>query len=392
LLSGTFMAKSTAQGTAKYFCAAQNFPALFAGLQAQGYTPVGPKVVDGDLTYSPLTSVTDLPIGWTDKQEGGVFRLECGNERSFFGCGVGQHSWKKLFFLPTQVLWEAEQTDAGWRIAGKANEVPKLALIGVRACDLTALEVLDRVFLKGAFVDSGYQARRDQALIVAVNCTRAGGTCFCASMGTGPRATFGFDLALTEVYQDQEHYFIVEVGTPKGAAVLAGVPTRPAEPAEVSAAEALVAQAATAMGRQLDTAGLQELLYRNYEHPHWDDVASRCLTCGNCTMVCPTCFCHTVEDGLDLSGKKAERRRRQQVCFTLDFTYIHGGSVRSSPRSRYRQWLTHKLATWVDQFGCFGCVGCGRCITWCPVAIDITGEARAIKETDGGKAGGEIAK
>ena len=385
------MAKSTAQGTAKYFCAAQDFPAFFARLRKQGYTPVGPKVADGDLTYSPLSSVADLPIGWTDKQKAGVFRLERGNGQAFFGYGVGQHSWKKFLFPANQVLWEAEQTDAGWRIVGKTDEVPKLALIGARACDLQALEVLDRVFLRGAFVDPGYQARRSQAFILAVNCTRAGGTCFCASMGTGPRATFGFDLALTEV-MDQDHYFIIEVGTPKGAELLAGAPTRPAKAVEIAAAEALVARAETSMGRQLDTADLKELLYRNYEHPRWDDVTSRCLTCGNCTMVCPTCFCHTVEDGLDLNGAKAERRRRQQVCFTVDFSYIHGGSVRTSPRSRYRQWLTHKLATWVDQFGCFGCVGCGRCITWCPVGIDITEEAGAIRETDGGTAGGREAK
>ncbi len=376
------MQKGKAQQTAKYFWAARDFPWLFTRLKEQGYTLIGPKIVDGDFTYAPLASVADLPAGWTDRQEAGGFRLEKRNDAALFGYGVWQHSWKKFLFPPTQVLWEAERTGDGWQVGGKLGEVPKLALIGARACDLVALEVLDRVLLKGGFIDPGYQARREQAFMVAVNCTRAGGTCFCASMGTGPRATFGFDLALTEVMAP-EHYFLVEVGTPKGSEILAGAPVRPADAAEIGAAETLVSQAADTMGRHLDTQGLKELLYRNYEHPRWDDVAERCLTCGNCTMVCPTCFCHTVEDGLDLSGTKAQRRRVQQVCFTLDFTYIHGGSVRASPRSRYRQWLTHKLATWVDQFGCFGCVGCGRCITWCPVGIDITEEAQAIRERDG---------
>jgi ferredoxin len=387
-LSGDFMQKGKSPGTAHHYLASQDFPALLARLKEQGYALTGPKMVDGDFTYGPLASAADLPLGLTDRQEGGSFRLEERGDAAYFGYGVGQHSWKKFLFAPNQLLWEAERTEGGWQVGGKLGEIPKLALIGVRACDLQALEVLDRVFLRGAFVDPGYQARRSQALVVAVNCTRPGGTCFCASMGTGPRATFGFDLALTEVLDKSGHYFIVETGTPKGLEMLAGVPARPAEPPEIDAAESLVSQAATAMGRHLDIADLKELLYRNYEHPRWDEVASRCLTCGNCTMVCPTCFCHTVEDGLDLSGTKAERRRVQQVCFTLDFTYIHGGSVRSSPRSRYRQWLTHKLATWVDQFGCFGCVGCGRCITWCPVAIDITEEVRAIRERDGEKAGG----
>jgi Fe-S-cluster-containing hydrogenase component 2 len=132
----------------------------------------------------------------------------------------------------------------------------------------------------------------------------------------------------------------------------------------------------------MDTRGIKELLYRNYEHPRWDNVATRCLTCANCTMVCPTCFCTTVEDVTDLSGDHAERWRKWDSCFTMDFSYIHGGSVRATPKSRYRQWLTHKLATWFDQFGSSGCVGCGRCITWCPVAIDLTEEVRAIRDSE----------
>ena len=140
------------------------------------------------------------------------------------------------------------------------------------------------------------------------------------------------------------------------------------------------------MGRELDTDGIKELLYRNYEHPRWDEVAERCLTCGNCTMVCPTCFCTTVEDVTDLAGEHVERHQRWDSCFTVDYSYIHGGAVRASTRSRYRQWMTHKLATWFDQFGSSGCVGCGRCITWCPVGIDITEEARAIRDERGASA------
>ncbi len=374
--------------TDTYLLAPEDFTSLFSQVTEEGYTVVGPRIVEDDLTYSPLTSVTDLPLGWTDRQEGGVFRLEKRRDAAFFGYGVGQHSWKPFFFPPQHRIWEAKRTESGWGLVADPEDSPPLALLGVRACDLQALEVLDRVFLKGHLVDPTYQARRDQALIIAVNCTQAGGTCFCAAMGTGPRATFGFDLALTEVLKDRDHYFIVEVGTPKGAKILAGVPKRRAEKTARAAADELVARATRTMGRRLDTAGLKELLYRNFEHPRWDDVANRCLTCGNCTMVCPTCFCHAYEDTLDLTGERAEPWRRMQVCFALEFSYIHGGSVRSSPKSRYRQWLTHKLATWVDQFGCFGCVGCGRCITWCPVAIDITEEARAIRESDGERAGG----
>jgi len=137
------------------------------------------------------------------------------------------------------------------------------------------------------------------------------------------------------------------------------------------------------MGRRLDTDGLRDLLYANADNPQWDDVASRCLSCTNCTMVCPTCFCTNVEDVADLTGNEAERHRVWDSCFNADFSYIHGGTVRTSGRSRYRQWMTHKLAAWHDQFGSSGCVGCGRCVTWCPAAIDITAEAAAMRGAPG---------
>jgi ferredoxin len=156
-------------------------------------------------------------------------------------------------------------------------------------------------------------------------------------------------------------------------------------------AEEAVKAAAATITRTLDTAGIRDLLYQNFEHTRWDDVAARCLSCGNCTLACPTCFCSTVEDSSDVAGQRAERWRRWDSCFVQSFSYIHGGSVRMSPRSRYRQWLTHKLASWIDQFGTSGCVGCGRCITWCPVGIDITEEVAAIRGAETPAAKGEVA-
>jgi sulfhydrogenase subunit beta (sulfur reductase) len=219
---------------------------------------------------------------------------------------------------------------------------------------------------------------------VAVNCGKAGGTCFCASMDAGPQVGPGYDLALTEVVESERHYFVVEVGSDRGAGVLAELPHRLATEAEQGQAAAIVAATAGQMGRTLRTGDLKELLYRNFDHPHWDAVAARCLACGNCTMVCPTCFCHTVEDTTDLTGEHAERWRKVDSCFTTSFSFISSGSLRTSVKARYRQWLTHKLASWVDQFGTFGCVGCGRCITWCPVGIDITAEVASLRAADVG--------
>jgi formate hydrogenlyase subunit 6/NADH:ubiquinone oxidoreductase subunit I len=258
----------------------------------------------------------------------------------------------------------------------------KYAFLGVRSCELHAIAIQDTVFLTPGRTDPTYQSRRSDLCMIAINCGQAGGTCFCTSMQTGPKATSGFDLALTEVIDGEEHYFVVEVGTALGGELLADVPHREASQDNLQRVEQIVASTAAHMGRSMDTTDIKGLLYRNLEHPRWNDVASRCLTCTNCTMVCPTCFCTTVEDVTDLSGQQAERWRKWDSCFTMDFSYIVGGSVRASPRSRYRQWMTHKLASWIDQFGTSGCVGCGRCITWCPVGIDITEEVRAIRASE----------
>jgi sulfhydrogenase subunit beta (sulfur reductase) len=355
---------------------------LFNALTRREYKLMGPVVRDGAIVYDELASPADLPAGWTDRQDGGRYRLEKRDDQALFGYNVGPHSWKKFLHLPQVRLWQAERREGALQLKPEEHEVPKLAFLGVRACELSAIAVQDRVFLGGAYADPLYRARRERTFIVAVNCGQAGGTCFCVSMNTGPKVRSGFDIALTEILEDGRHYFVAEAGSDPGLEVLGEISHRTSSEAEKRSAEDTVARAAQQMGREMDTVDLKALLYRNYENPRWNNVASRCLTCANCTMVCPTCFCTTVEDTTDLTGEHAERWRKWDSCFTMDFSYIHGGSVRSTPRARYRQWMTHKLATWIDQFGTSGCVGCGRCITWCPVGIDITEEVHAIRESE----------
>ncbi len=334
---------------------------LLEAIRNAGYTPIGPTLRDGAIVYAELESVSDLPRGWTDRQDGGTYRLELRNDSAFFGYAVGPHSWKRFLFPPALRLWSAQRSGNAVQFLAAEEPAPRYGFIGVRSCELQAIAIQDRVFAEGPFADPAYRARREAALVVAVHCGNPGGTCFCASLETGPAVRGGFDLALTEVIEDGRHYFTVDVGSPKGDEVLAQVPHRAAEGAEQEAARRVVDAAAGNMGRRLETAGLKQLLAGSYEHPRWPQIAERCLACGNCTMVCPTCFCTGVEDVTSLAGDCAERWRRWDSCFTADFSYIHGGEVRRSVASRYRQWLMHKFATWMDQFGILGCVGCGRC-------------------------------
>jgi len=200
-------------------------------------------------------------------------------------------------------------------------------------------------------------------------------------MGTGPRVApgAGHDLALTEVLDGGRHWFLLEADSEQGRALAASLALREATPEELARARRVTDQAAARITRRLETDRLPQALQAQPEHPQWEDVARRCLTCANCTLACPTCFCSDVEDTSDLTGEHAERWRRWDSCFSVEFSYVHGGAVRPSPRARYRQWLTHKLSTWHDQFGSSGCVGCGRCIAWCPAGIDLVAEATAIR-------------
>ena len=357
--------------------------ALIEALAERGYQVLGPTVRDGAIVYDEVAKLADLPSGWTDQQDAGRYRLERRTDNALFGYAVGPQSWRRFLHPPIERMWRAHRTEDGFAIDATAVEAEpsKFAFLGVRACEIHAIAIQDKVLVEGPYVDTGYQRRRRDNFLVAVNCGQAGGTCFCASMNTGPMVDAGFDLALTELLDESDHRFLIEVGSVAGAEVLSALRHHAASPEDIAAADAVVARTAGSMGRVLDTKGLKELLQSNPTHPRWDDVAARCLSCANCTMVCPTCFCTTVEDHSDLTGQTAERVRRWDSCFTADFSWIHGGSVRPETKSRYRQWITHKLASWIDQFGTSGCVGCGRCVTWCPVGIDITVEAAAIRAT-----------
>lgn len=351
-----------------YLLKHQDFDRLLQAFKNRGFQTLGPKVRDHAIVYDEIGSCSELPVGITDNQSPGAYRLKQRQDNAFFGYTVSPFSWKKFLDPPRQKLFSVKRDGMIIR-EGADNEKP-VALIGVKACELAAIKIQDRIFLEGAFVNPVYKKRREACLIVGVHCYEAGKSCFCASMGSGPNFQEGCDLLLTEFVE--KGYFAVEAASKKGRELIKHLGLEKAPEDIKDKIGDQLRHTTRQISRKMDPESARKVLRNNLESPVWDEVAEQCLSCANCTLACPTCFCSTVEDTVDLTREHAERWKTWDSCFTLKFSYVNGGAVRQTTKSRYRQWLTHKLSNWHEQFGTSGCVGCGRCITWCPVGIDFT--------------------
>jgi len=373
--------KSVFMSKKNLLCSVEQFQQLLGLIKRNGYKLLGPTVRDEVIIYDEIQSAEDLPIGWTDEQDPGRYRLKKRGDKAYFGYNLGPHSWKKYLFPSREKLYSARKQDNKITILQETQpQIEKMAFIGVRACELQAIFVQDKVFNHKLAIYQQYQQRRENTFILALNCTTVVNTCFCVSMEAGPEVKEGYDLALTEVIDDKQHYFIVVAGSLEGETLCNELFLKPASEKESDQANACVQSIKEKMIRHVDNEHVHEMLMKSWNCKRWDKVAERCINCANCTMVCPTCFCSDTQDKVSLDGSQVDRWQSWDSCFNLSHSYIHGGSVRSSAKSRYRQWLTHKFGTWWDQFGVSGCVGCGRCIVWCPVGIDVTEELGALKQ------------
>lgn len=353
------------------FLSRNNFQRLISTLVDAGYNCIGPQVRDGAIVYNAIQSVDELPLGYTDQQTPASYQLQKSDDERYFAWANGPQALKPHLFAPRESLWSV-QRDSDGRTVFKETlpESKAFAVIGVRSCDLAAMAIQDQHFQD----DPYYQARRKKLFTVAVNCSHPAQTCFCASTGDGPAAKQGFDLVLDEL----DEGFLVSAGSDKGDEILVSLSLDKSSDHQHYLAGQQHLHAVQAQTRTMTQGDLNSSLFANLDHEQWDDIAQRCLACGNCTMVCPTCFCHNEMDTPELDGSESTHIREWDSCFTQGHSYIHGVVVRDEIKQRYRQWLTHKLGSWHDQFGRSGCVGCGRCISWCPAGIDLTEEVKVI--------------
>lgn len=361
-----------------YFLPQNQLQHLIDALMQAGYRCVGPQVREGAIVYDTLLQAEQLPWGMRDDQSPGGYRLEKIPEQEAFAWANGPQAIKPILFKPQETLWRV-QRDASGKLTFLPTVAPEdpIAILGARACDLAGMVIQDKVFIHGKHPDVRYQQRRESLFIIAVNCTYASDNCFCVSAGTGPEVTHAYDLLITELPEG----FIMSAYAGKGESILQSLSLSPATALQLTQAKERVAVAANMQTKQIplnNSRGLRDLLFNNLEHPQWENVAERCLSCGNCTSVCPTCFCHSEDDTPALDGSHSVHGREWDSCFSAEHSYLNGMVLRDDTRKRYRQWLTHKVGSWFDQFDTSGCVGCGRCITWCPVGIDLTEELSAI--------------
>ncbi len=354
----------------------ETFNAILSRLKEKGYETIGPRVKNDTLIYAPIEQMDDLPRGYITEQDAARFHLKHTGHSRYFDAIPGAQSWKQFLFPPRAELFALRKVNNLWEASTPETKTPSYAFIGVRACELAAIQIQDNIFMRSDFNDPIYRARRERVFILTVDCMYPAGTCFCVSMETGPRVKAGFDLNLTEL----EDVFLLTVGSEIARDLLKGIPFELASAFLLRNADQGLERAASQMGRKLDISNLPDLILNNLDHPHWQEVGARCLSCTNCTQVCPTCFCWDATDEMSLDGKETHRERVWDSCFNPGYSYQAGGNTRPTIRSRYRQWLSHKLGTWKQQNGTLGCVGCGRCITWCPAEIDLTKEIPMLQE------------
>ena len=285
-----------------------------------------------------------------------------------------KESPKSLLFPQREALfrYRAEKGRAEVDVpsgAGKGR-----VLFGIRPCDARGFLLLDKVF-GGGCRDPYYTDRRSGTVVVSLGCVDPNPSCFCLSMGGGPCSSEGSDVLLL----DLGDRYIAEAVSEKGAALLEDQAFEKSDEKSLSLAEKTKKQAEASMQPVAKKENLEEELERLFSDPVWKDLAESCLSCGICTYLCPTCHCFDLCD--EASGQAGERIRVWDSCqFPLFTQQASGFNPRPSVKERFRQRIMHKLSYLPKSQSMTGCVGCGRCVTECPVNLDIREVMASLSE------------
>jgi ferredoxin len=315
-----------------YFLPHQRIDDMLYQLQGDGYKCVAPRHHESEINYDTITKSADLPWGFHDEQAPGHYKVNKSDHKHAFGFVLPTTSVKPMLFKAKENVWKVKRNDEGKLAFEPIVEFEKIAVFGVRPCDLRGIEIQDRVFMENSYNDVRYVKRRENQFLIAMNCTKSHSNCFCVALGDAPQADKGFDLAMTEIEGDG---FVVEIGSDKGRALLDALDLEAASGGQAQKALAKIVYAVDGQKKTLPPIKeVETKLMANLEHPQWDDVASRCLSCGSCTQVCPTCFCHTERDEPNVLGTETNHTREWDSCFSIDHSYTHGDTFREDPKYR----------------------------------------------------------
>jgi sulfhydrogenase subunit beta (sulfur reductase) len=273
---------------------------------------------------------------------------------------------KEILLPQSETLFTYSSTDSAADLeVPSGREKPRL-IFGIHPCDVKSLVFLDRIFNEEEYKDVYYLERRKGMVVVSMGCIKPRLTCFCTSVGGGPFSTEGSDLQLVDIGDE----YVVQVLSDKGEKLLGKARLEDAGEDKVSLMRRVAEDAEASMAPKLNIDGLKEKLDKMFDDPIWDVLTEKCLSCGVCTYLCPTCYCFDIVDEARVSG--GERIRLWDSCqFPLFTLQASGENPRPTSKERYRQRIMHKFSYLIDNCGRIGCVGCGRCVTECPVNLDI---------------------
>ncbi len=243
-----------------------------------------------------------------------------------------------------------------------------IALFGLHPCDIKAIKHLDQAFSENNNYDRHYLNKREKSLIIGLEC-QPYDYCFCSSVGS-TSAKDGFDIMLVPV----DNGYLAEIGTEKGEGIVRKLGAKKAEDSAFKKAEGFRKEKEKKIVRKfhkVDATTVKDLLQKSWDHKHWKELEERCLACGSCNLVCPTCFCFDVQDEVDLTLDNGERKRIWDGCMLVDFAKVGSGeNFREHRSQRIRHRMNRKLNYLHDRFSSPTCVGCGRCVRACTVKID----------------------